>query len=469
MNAVTVSREEMLGRLPPVSSFDPVPEIQSLLKEIDRKVVVLDDDPTGTQTVHDVPIITVWDVGTLEDELRDPARVVYILTNSRSLPEAAAVELNCQIIRNLRTAAASTGRQYTVISRSDSTLRGHFPAELHAVEIAEGTSFDGWILCPFFQEGGRLTINNVLYVAEGDRLIPAAETAFARDAAFGYTCSDLRDWIVEKSGGRIPIGQISSLSLEDLRCGDLTRCVAKTTSLENGQVCIINAVERRDMEMAVAALMRAEAAGKRFLYRTAASFVAVRSGVPPRPLLTAYDLRRSRGTGVLVVVGSYVPKSTEQLDRLLASTDATAIELGVESLLDDSTRETLLGRAAADADRSLADNRTVVLYTSRRIVHKAGEGSLAIGRSISQALMDLLERIETEPRVLIAKGGITSSDVATKACRIRRANVMGQILPGVPVWECGPESRYPGMPLVVFPGNVGDADALRAAVAKAGG
>jgi uncharacterized protein YgbK (DUF1537 family) len=169
---------------------------------------------------------------------------------------------------------------------------------------------------------------------------------------------------------------------------------------------------------------------------------------------------------VLIVVGSYVPKTTEQLTHLLGHTDAMGVELDAKSLLDLEAQAGLLDRAASQADRGLRAGRTVVLYTSREIVHTEGEASLNIGRAISQSLIRLLGRIPTRPRMLIAKGGITSSDVATEACGIRRAKIMGQILPGVPVWQCGSECRYPDMPLVVFPGNVGAEDALTIATMK---
>jgi uncharacterized protein YgbK (DUF1537 family) len=39
-------------------------------------------------------------------------------------------------------------------------------------------------------------------------------------------------------------------------------------------------------------------------------------------------------------------------------------------------------------------------------------------------------------------------------------------LPGIPVWQLGEESRFPGMNYVVFPGNVGGADALLHAYQK---
>ena len=102
----------------------------------------------------------------------------------------------------------------------------------------------------------------------------------------------------------------------------------------------------------------------------------------------------------------------------------------------------------------------VVVFTSRELAGSSSGESLAVGKSVSQGLVDVVRAIGCRPRVLIAKGGITSSDVATEALGLERSMVMGQILPGVPVWECGLESRYPGMAFVVFPGNVGSHDSL---------
>ena len=41
---------------------------------------------------------------------------------------------------------------------------------------------------------------------------------------------------------------------------------------------------------------------------------------------------------------------------------------------------------------------------------------------------------------------------------------MGQIQPGIPVWKLGPESRFPGLPYIIFPGNVGSDDTLKKVV-----
>jgi uncharacterized protein YgbK (DUF1537 family) len=460
MNEQTLPRCRLLKSLPAPREEDPSGDIESLIAQVGRKVIVLDDDPTGTQTVHDIPVITRWSVDHLVRELQDAAPAVYLLTNSRSLDSAGAVTRNREIAVALREASRRTGRDFVVISRSDSTLRGHFPAEVETLAGELGQSFDAWVLCPFFEEGGRLTINDVHYVAEGDQLVPAAQTPFARDAAFGFQHSHLHQWVVEKSDGQIPLDRIQSLSIEELRQSDPGDLTCKTKALEPGSVCVVNAATRQDLLVATHALLQAEAAGRKFLYRTAASFVAARAGIQPRSLLDAAELTAGQGRGVLLVVGSYVPRTTTQLEHLFERPDMLALELPAEVLLDDTRRERIIADAARLAAGKLAKDGSVVVYTSRELVGQADGAGLVAGRRISQALVAVVRAIDVRPRVVVAKGGITSSDLATQGYGVQRAVVLGQILPGVPVWRCGAESRFPDMPLVVFPGNVGDADAL---------
>src|SRR5439155_8273931 len=116
---------DLFASLPPEWPADLMPAIQRLVVASGVKVVVLDDDPTGTQNVHDVPVLTEWSVESLRRELGSDGHCFFILTNSRSLPPDQARVLNCLIARNLLGAAS--GKSFVVVSRSDSTLRGHFP------------------------------------------------------------------------------------------------------------------------------------------------------------------------------------------------------------------------------------------------------------------------------------------------------------------------------------------------------
>ena len=254
-----------------------------------RAVVALDDDPTGVQTVHDTIVLAEWDAATLAAELRRSRPLFFLLTNSRSLPEAAATELNRKIAMNLLAAREETGVAFVIASRSDSTLRGHFPAETDALADALG-GFDGVLLCPAFFEGGRVTAGDVHFVREDDRVLAAAETEFARDATFGYRARTLPTWVEEKSAGRVPSSEVVSISLEEIREGGPDRVAQRLRQMHGGRPVIVNALDYPDLWTVVLGLLQVEGEGKRFLYRTAASFVRARAGIPARLLLTRDEL-----------------------------------------------------------------------------------------------------------------------------------------------------------------------------------
>lgn len=459
---VRIKRDELLGSLPPEWPETLLPEIRAFVRKSAAKIVVVDDDPTGNQTVYDVPVLSEWSQATLAGVLAEPDPIVYLLTNSRSLTAARARAINRELGVNLAWASKTSGRDFVVISRSDSTLRGHYPDEVQALIEGLDQTFDATLIVPFFEEGGRLTVDDVHYVAEGDWLVPAAETEYARDAAFGYHTSNLRSWVSEKHKGKIKPGDVTSISLFDLRQGGPKAAAAELGRIHGGQTCVVNAASYRDLEVFVSGLLQAEASGQRFIYRTAASFVRIRAGIPPRTLLTAADLprRETRGGGLLVV-GSHVEKSTAQIEAVRRLRDISDIEVSVEKVLDSSRRDEEIARVARLASESLADGLDTLIYTSRRLI--AGndeESSLRIGQQVSTALVEIVSGLREDPAWIIAKGGITSSDIATGALGVKRAQVLGQALPGVPVWRTGQESRWPGLIYVVFPGNVGGPSAI---------
>jgi uncharacterized protein YgbK (DUF1537 family) len=465
--ATTVNKSAVFAKLPPVWPVELQPRILAEVRASHCTLVVLDDDPTGTQTVYDVPVVTRWDIRTLCAELIRAGPCFYVLTNSRSLTAEATGVLNLELARNLRAASALIGVAYTLISRSDSTLRGHFPVETDALSAGAGP-FDATIIVPYFEAGGRYTIGDIHYVAEGEALVPAAATPFAQDAVFGYRHSNLREWVEEKTSGRLRAAEVQSLSVDLLRRGGPEATTAALLALPAGSVCVANLGAPRDADVLAAATLAAERAGRRYLYRTAASFVSARLGLAPRPLLTAQELASSESSGGLVVVGSYVPKTTTQLEHLLVSNHASLrVELNVAALLDPVLRESVLSTAIANISLALAAGKDVVVHTSRELVNgRDAAASLDIGRRVSDALVALVRGLTIRPRFLIAKGGITASDLATRGLGVVRAWVRGQILPGVPVWQLGDETRFPGLNYVVFPGNVGDADALAQVSAK---
>jgi uncharacterized protein YgbK (DUF1537 family) len=451
-----------LTDLPPAWPDDLLPIIRSEIARSGRRLVVLDDDPTGTQTSHGVLVVTEWSEDELAGALRESHPAIFVLTNSRSLHEPEAVALAAEAGRNLARAARSVGVEVAIGYRGDSTLRGHYPAESWALRDAfaaeSGQPFDGEILAPFFEEGGRFTIGDTHYVQQGEELTPAGETEFARDAAFGYRSSFLPAWVQEKSHGRVAAGVVGSVSIEDLRQGGPDRVAEILQGVTGGKIIVANSASYRDMEVFVTGLLRAEAAGKRFIYRVSASFVRVRGGMDGRPLLTIADLYPGGApkTAGITFVGSHVQRSTEQLEQAVNLADLQVRELRVARLLEPATRDAEVHDAVAWLESHYPQGRDTLLYTSRGVITgTTPEESLRVSQVVSAAAVDVAQRLSVPPRYIIAKGGITSNDLAIKALRVHHATVPGQVAPGIPCWLLGPESRFPNVPYVIFPGNVG--------------
>ncbi|KAF4253941.1 hypothetical protein KXV68_000978 [Aspergillus fumigatus] len=462
-------RESTLAQLPPEYPADAQEQIVQLLSTSSlNRLVVLDDDPTGTQTCHDIPVLAVWDVPTLIKEFQQDSPGFFILTNSRALPPLDAEKLIRGICENVLEAARSTSQTVDIVLRGDSTLRGHFPLEADVAQSVFGPA-DAWVLAPFFFQGGRFTINDVHYVAEGENLVPAGLTQFAKDATFGYKSSNLRDYVMEKAPGRFAPEQLHSITIEDIRTGGPDGVYRKLISFPKGGVVIVNAAAESDMHVFVAGLLLAESKGKHFLYRTGAAFVSSRLGIRSIPPITARQLAlpSPRETGGLILAGSYVPKTTAQLKVLTDTRGATGtlaiIEMDVADLIASPERaERVIRRVVQQAETHLQSGKDTLVMTSRKLVTGRDElDSLAIGARVAEALVKVLQQIQVRPRYIIAKGGITSSDAATKGLNIKRAMIVGQAAPGVPLWRCDePTSRHQGVPFVVFPGNVGGESTL---------
>lgn len=465
---------EAIGRPLPPPINDPTLEatVRAAVAASGQTVVALDDDPTGVQTVHDVAVLADWEPATLAAEFARAPGLFFILTNSRSLDTERAAAMNHEIGQRLRDVSATAGRGFAVVSRSDSTLRGHYPAETDALAAALG-GVDGVLICPAFFEGGRVTVDDTHFLVDGDRVVPVVDTEFAQDATFGYRARTVPAWVEEKTGGAVPASAVVSITLEDVRIGGVERVAAVLGAVAGGRPVVLNVVDYADLWTVVLGILAAEASGKRFLYRTGASFVRARAGISARPLLTRADLL-PEGPGAsapgLVVVGSHVRRSSEQLERLLPLRGVAPIELQVRQLLaGDAAQQHEIERAALAVNEAIMKGDTAVLYTSRQIERPRGWQELDVARVVSGALVQVVQRLRVRPAFAIGKGGITSSDVGTRGFGAQRAEVLGQVRPGVPVWRLGPESRFPGLSYVVFPGNVGSPDTLRDIVAELGG
>ena len=461
-----------------LDSFKPI-DVQAvdalLAEEIklnNKKIVVLDDDPTGVQTVHDITVYTDWKKESIRQGFEEKNNLFYVLTNSRGFTAEETTKAHKEIAAVVDEVAKETGREYIFISRSDSTLRGHFPLETkllgEAYEKNTGKKIDGEVLCPFFKEGGRFTIDNVHYVKYGDELVPANETEFAKDRTFGYTAATMPGYIEEKTGGEFKAESVTCISLEDIHNMDYDKIQAQLMAVKDFNKVVVNAVDYADVKVFCVALYRAMRAGKVFMFRTAAAIVKVMGGVTDQPLLTRKDMVTAETeNGGIIVVGSHTDKTTKQLECLKTLKDVEFIELDATLVRDEAAFAAEVDRCLALENRCISEGRTVCCYTTRALITADTgnkEDELRLSVRISDAVQSLVGRLSVTPSFVIAKGGITSSDVGTKALQVTRANVLGQIRPGIPVWQTGENSRFPGIPYVIFPGNVGDVETLKEAV-----
>lgn len=422
-------------------------------------IIVLDDDPTGSQTVHSCLLLTRWDPQTLKLGLQDSSPIRFILTNTRSLPPAKAEEVTRSVCGALKEVMAELGCEQAIfVSRSDSTLRGHYPLETD-VMAAELGPFDAHFLVPAFFEGGRITRNSVHYLRVGERWVPVHETEFARDAVFGYHHSYLPDYVQEKTQGRIRAEQVERLTLEQIRAG----CLERLLSLEGNVCCVVDGETQADLDRFAQDVWAAIEQGKRFLFRSAASLLTALAQLPPQPVPPEQmgQFVRSSQPGV-VIVGSHVQKSSQQLARLLQEPETQGIEVEVRRLLDPDAE--LLPGILAQVHSAYEQGLTPVVYTSREELtfeKDAVEMRLAFGQKVSRLLMGVVQGLPEGIGYLISKGGITSNDTLSVGLNLPAVRLLGQVYPGISmVITPSDHPRFPNLPVVLFPGNVGEADTL---------
>jgi len=427
----------------------------------DTKIIVLDDDPTGSQTVHSCLLLTRWDVDTLKQGLQDAAPLFFVLTNTRGMSATDAEHLTRDVCINLRTAleqlkTSGVNINPLLVSRSDSTLRGHYPVETDVIAEELGP-FHAHFIVPAFFEGGRITINSTHYLMIDDKPVPVHETEFARDSVFSYSHSYLPDYVEEKTSGRISASQVERFNLEDVRGDSLPRLMA----LHDNQCCVVDGETQADLNHFCSQLMQAAEQGKRYLFRSAASLLTALAQLPPQPV-AAEKMReyvRDDKAGA-IIVGSHVKKTTQQLNPLLQQDGIQGIEIDVAKISTQRTQ--LLKDIVSNAENCHSKNITPVIYTSRtELQFEDQESRLDFGEQVSAFLMDVVRSLPETTGFLISKGGITSNDVLSDGLALRTSRVVGQILAGCSVVRC-PENhpRFPDMPVVIFPGNVGDEQAL---------
>jgi uncharacterized protein YgbK (DUF1537 family) len=424
------------------------------------QIVVLDDDPTGIQTVHGCLLLTRWRTELLREgfERREP--FFYVLTNTRAHEPERVRRIVQEVVQNALELNREYGRPLIFVSRSDSTLRSHFPVEINVIARAleeDGAPLDAVFMVPAFFEGGRLTAGDVHYVVDGGHRVPAAQTEFARDSVFGYSTSHLPSYIEEKTGGRVRAGAVRTIPLSLLRQDSAAELPAFLRGLSGGGFVVVNAERYSDLEAFAGEVLAAVCDGKRFAFQSAASVVKALGRVSDRALLGP-EIVGGGGPG-LFLVGSHVQRTTDQLGRLLACDGVAGIELPVWEALQEGG--SLQDEVASEIGALWHGGATPVVYTTRgELTFGSRQERLRAGRRISAALSGIVTRLPHSPAYLVAKGGATSHDVLVDGLSVEKATVLGQIQPGVPVIAVPGNGRFGGMPYVIFPGNVGDEGAL---------
>lgn len=420
------------------------------------KIIALDDDPTGSQTVHSCLLLMQWDVETLRLGLQDEASIFFVLTNTRALSAEEASQRTREVCQNLKSAIAQENiTDFLVVSRSDSTLRGHYPIETDIIAEELGP-FDAHFLVPAFFEGGRITRDSIHYIVSEEGEIPVHQTEFAKDSVFGYSHSYLPDYVEEKTQGSIKADAVERFTLNDLRQGTKNRLL----QLKNNQCAAVDGETQSDLDAFANDVLAATQEGKRFLFRSAASLLTSLAQLGKQPIpaeeMGKYDATSNPG---VVLVGSHVQKSTAQLYALLEEDTVTGIEVDVKTLRDSpNQKDQQLTQILNQINTAYQQKQTPVIYTSREELQFSNtQERLNFGFQVSSFLMDIVKGLPNEISFLISKGGITSNDVLSVGLQLQSARLLGQILPGCSLVRT-PEThpQFPSLPVVLFPGNVGD-------------
>lgn len=404
-----------------------------------KKIIVLDDDPTGIQAIHDLIVYTRFDKETLIKAFKSEYQLVFLSTNSRSLTEKETIDLHQEILNNLFIAKDKTGIDFELISRGDSTLRGHYPVETEEIVKAykkRNIEVDGEIICPFL-EGIRKTVDDIHYVLKDNTWIKCGESEFAKDETFAYKSSDLKDYVEEKYGEKKNFLSIRpEQSIEEI--------IKSLENVVHGTKIIVNATKQADINRFVKALKQVK--DKRFTYRTAANFVKAYAEILDKELLKMEDIMIDSNCGSLIFAGSHVSKTTEQIQNLINNVD---FEVLVANKNDNSIADKM--------NSLLSAGKNVLVETPRELIRLSDDlyQRLMDSRQMSKDFTSILKNLKESPKIIISKGGITSYDVLSNGLECSEYYVLGQILSAVPVCKLlnGPNA---GLNVVVFPGNVGD-------------
>jgi uncharacterized protein YgbK (DUF1537 family) len=406
------------------------------------RYVVLDDDPTGVQTLAGIQVLLAWGEGDVLAALDDRPSV-HLVTNARALAPDRARTVTASAART----ALADAPDAIVVLRGDSTLRGHLLEEVEAVaSVITPGRVPPLLLVPALPSAGRVTVAGLHLIERDGRFIPLHETEYATDGVFSYRSARLLEWAEERSAGLFPAGDGRELHLDDLRAGGPAAVVGALEELEAaGRPAVLapDAVADADLEVVAEGYRRAAEAGTVALVRCAPAFVGVLAGTTATDLVPAPGAR----DGMLVVCGSYLPATTAQLRVLVGERPGSLVEVD-PAVLASPNPESEVGRAASAAAERIRGGRLAVVSTSR--LRPVGTETLDAGERIAAGIAAVAGAIEPRPSVVVAKGGITSCVTLRDGLGVAAAEVVGPVLPGVSRWRAG------DLDYLVVPGNVGD-------------
>jgi len=435
------------------------------------KFVVIDDDPTGSQTVHDCLLLLKWDCSTLAKGFESKSNLFFILANTRSLSENDAKLTLEEICKNLKTVIALQAHEEEIIfiSRGDSTLRGHNFLEPSALNSYLGP-FDATFHIPAFIEGKRLTINGSHFVDK----TPIDQTIFARDEIFGFETSNVKNLLFQKSKSQIKIEDIQNLLLphiEILNDEENNIVFKKLKNLNNNQHVIVD-IENYSQLKKFSLVIKKLARQKKFLFRTAASFISSisekKSVTQSKKFVSNLRIRNKEKSFLpgLIIGGSYVKLSTMQLNNLLEIRNCNPIELDVFEFFkisssDNNKKQMNLfkNKFLKEIRFSFEKGKTPVLFTSRKFMPLDSSELFNFYNSLACFIAELVADLKYEIGYLISKGGITTNMILSNGLNADYVYLEGQILTGISVVTCNLKNDKK-LPIVTHPGNIGTKDSL---------
>ncbi len=433
------------------------------------KIIIIDDDPTGSQTVNDCNLIMRWDYETLLKGLKDSSNLLFILANTRSLSkEDVKIRLKeiCSALREIMNNSSFAEEDFVLISRGDSTLRGHNFLEPYIINELLGP-FDATFYLPAFIEGNRTTVNGNHFVDN----IPINKTIFSKDKIFGFNTSNIKELICEQSNYHLDFNNIENIFIKDfeeLETNQPSKLFMQIEKLKNNKKVIVDIMDYSQLDK-FSSIVRSLLKKKKFLFRSAASFISSLSNVKPIQKDHIYfsQLRRKNNCDKamkgLIVVGSYVELTTLQLNKVLEISLCKPIEINVCKLYEffkigDNLNQNSLKKSILNSIRqNLIRESISVLYTSREIISPTDKNDLIQFQLFLAAFIaEIVSDIKNEIGYLISKGGITTNTIISEGLEADSVYLEGQILPGISLVTFNLLKQKGKLPIVTFPGNIGD-------------